>query len=98
MWDGDINELHEDAAKTLIVNGIVSKHDWQETLEHMAEKDSNKPYISLQNKQTRGNLTPEEKKEKSQRAAQNLKRLKNGLFKNEPEKWGVIKAHIYSLN
>ncbi len=98
MWDGDINELHEDAAKTLIVNGIVSKRDWQETLEHMAEKDSNVPYVSQQNKQTRGNLTPEEMKEKSQRAEQNLKRLKNGLFKNEPEKWGVIKAHIYSLN
>ncbi len=39
----------------------------------MAEKDSNAPYVCQQIKQTRGNLTTEEKKEKLQRADLNLK-------------------------
>ncbi|WP_075602397.1 OmpA family protein [Saccharicrinis aurantiacus] len=92
-----INEDFEDAALKLITKGIVSKRDWQETLEHMAQTNTTEAYVSSSDKKNRESLSEEEVKERANRALYNNNLLKNSLYANESKKWRTIQKHINNL-
>lgn len=84
----DINKHREEAGKTLILNGIKSRRDWQETLEHLAEKKNN---------QFKPSVTPNASLEiKAQRALDNENLLRQNLLDDEDD-WNEINEFIQTL-
>ena len=88
LWDRDINKKREEAAKILILNGVKSLRDWQETLEHLGAKENGKFKPSVP-----ANASHEEK---AQRASDNETRLRQDLL-NDEDDWDEIMDHIHSL-
>ena len=87
LLDLDINKQREEAAKILILNGVKSRRDWQETLEHLGAKQNGKFKPSVP-----ANASHEEK---AQRASDNETRLRQDLL-NDEDDWDEIMDHIHS--
>ena len=88
FFSGDLNKKREEAAKTLILNGVKSRRDWQETLEHLAEKKNN---------QFKPSVTPNASLEiKAQRALDNENLLKQHLLDDEDD-WNEVNEFIQTL-
>jgi hypothetical protein len=87
LWDLDINKQREEAAKILIVNGVKSRRDWQETLEHLGAKQNGKLKPNVPK-----NASHEEK---ALRASDNETRLRQELL-NDEDDWDEIMDHIHS--
>jgi outer membrane protein OmpA-like peptidoglycan-associated protein len=84
----DINKNREEAAKILILNGVKSRRDWQETLEHLAEKKNNK---------FKPSVTPNASQEiKIQRTLDNENLLRQKLLDDEDD-WNEINEFIQTL-
>ena len=90
----DLFSVAENAAKKLIIKGIVSARDWQETLEHMAIKTKSGDYIVYNRSKIPGN---ENAAQKALRAKDSLVYLRNELL-DEPEDWNEVEQHLKSKN
>lgn len=88
IWHGDLNKDREEAAKTLILHGVKSRRDWQETLEHLAHHQNGQIKPSIPH-----NSSAEEK---LKRALDNENLLRQQLL-NDEDDWDEVMAHIQSL-
>ncbi len=95
----DRNHNYEEAAINLITKGMASFRDWQETLEHMADFNSENntydPYID------NGTQGKEEKKTdlggKAKRYQQNLTWLRNYLLVDKKD-WDTVEKFVNNLH
>ncbi|MEH6451162.1 MAG: hypothetical protein V7765_21030 [Oleispira sp.] len=91
IWpsDWDFNSKREETAKILIREGIKSRRDWQETLEHIGEGqgDAFKPGV-------KPNASVDVK---TKRLKDNQQRLRDELLSDEDD-WLYVEKHIASLN
>jgi hypothetical protein len=87
--DWDLNLKREETAKILIREGIKSRRDWHETLEHIGEDQGGafKPGV-------KPNASAEVK---TKRLKDNEQRLHNELL-NDEDDWLSVEKHIASLN
>lgn len=84
----DINHRREQAALVLLIEGIATKVDWWETLEHMGEIHNEKMIPQIKPGQTQA--------QKSQRVKANEQYLKDMLLR-DPEDWARLMRHIENL-
>jgi outer membrane protein OmpA-like peptidoglycan-associated protein len=84
----DINHRREEAALTLLIEGIATKVDWWETLEHMGEIHNGKMIPQIKPGQTQA--------QKSLRVKANEQYLKDMLLR-DPEDWARLMRHIEKL-
>lgn len=90
LWNNgfDLNSKREEAARVLIGNGISTRRDWYETLEHIGEDQGGgfKPGV-------KPNASAEAK---TKRLKDNEQRLRNELL-NDEDDWAYVEKHIGSL-
>jgi hypothetical protein len=84
----DINHRREEAALLMLTEGIATKADWWETLEHIGEIRNGRMQPQIKPGQTQA--------QKSRRVKANERYLKEVLLR-DPEDWARLMRHIENL-